>query len=46
MTCPVIGAAGGADKALPTAGAVLAGYIQGIVTDEETAESIIAELQT
>lgn len=46
MKCPVIGAAGGADKALPTAGAILAGYIQGIVTDEETAESIIEELQT
>lgn len=44
MKCPVIGAAGGADKVLPTAGAILAGYIQGIVTDEETAERIIEEL--
>lgn len=42
MHCPVIGAAGGSEKARPIVGAILAGYLQGLVTDENTAREVIA----
>ncbi|MCG8478305.1 MAG: hypothetical protein MI724_04350 [Spirochaetales bacterium] len=41
MRCPVIGAACGADKVEPIVGAIRAGYIQGVVTDEPTAKAVV-----
>lgn len=41
MKCPVIGVAGGAKKVRAIVGAMKSGLIQGLVTDERTAEEIL-----
>lgn len=41
MKCPVIAAAGGPAKIRSIAGAIRSGFIQGLVTDEKTAEAVI-----
>ncbi len=42
MNCPVIGVAGGKNKILPIVGAIRTKYIDTLVTDEETANAVIA----
>lgn len=41
MKCPVIGVAGGPHKVNPIIGAIKSGFIQGLVTDERTAQEIL-----
>jgi DNA-binding transcriptional regulator LsrR (DeoR family) len=41
MKCPVIAAAGGPAKIRSIVGAIRSGFIQGLVTDEKTAEAVI-----
>jgi DNA-binding transcriptional regulator LsrR (DeoR family) len=41
MKCPVIGVAGGPDKIKAIAGALRSGWLQGLVTDENTAKGLV-----
>ena len=46
MRCPVIAAAGGSKKVVSIVGAIRSGLIQGLITDEQTAEEVIAILRS